>query len=90
MKIADHHALFLADGEINKRGITMAAYTVMAPLVKSIGKTATPSAPALEWLCHAITALYNMALRGVCGRAETPVYPCRDPPWPMRATHPST
>ena len=45
MKIADHHALFLADGELNKKGIAVAAHTVMAPLMKRIGKTATATGP---------------------------------------------
>lgn len=53
---------FLPNGEINRRDIDETARRVMAPLVDEIGAVIPPPAPAMEWLRHTVTALYNIGV----------------------------
>lgn len=60
MKNIFHPAAFLPNGEIDRQRVERAAYKVMAPLVDGVRAAVNPATPAMAWLRHTVTALYNM------------------------------
>ena len=60
MKNIFHPAAFLPNGEVDRQRVDRAAYKVIVPLVDSIHANKRLPPPAMSWLCHTITALYNM------------------------------